>query len=258
MNIKNQIKNVDSILLNGLLKKLIGVLIYKIKILKAPKITPLRRGTKKEYPLLERYRFFQSAQFFLQVNRFDGIYLEFGCHQVGTFRMALNTLGSHNKPNKIKKFIAFDSFEGMPEPEGIDQQKIWKKGMNYTSLEKFKRITRKDAYRVEAVKGFYCDSLKAYKFSKEDKVALAYIDCDYYSSTIEVLNFLANKISHGSLIAFDDWDCYYGDPRRGQRKAFSEFRERLKTKFSFEKFRSIGTGGTSFICLEKQVSDFVN
>ena len=254
-NIKTSIKYLDKKFFNKRLIKFIGSCIYKSSLLFTPKITALRKDTKKKFSLIERYRFFESAQYFLQVNRFDGLYMEFGCHEVNTFRMALNTLGSHHKPNKISKFIAFDSFEGMPEPKGIDRQKIWRKGMNFTSVEEFKRITKKDLYRVEVVKGFYSDTLKTYKFSKKNKIALAYIDCDYYSSTIEVLNFLSDKISHGTLIAFDDWNCYYGDPRRGQRKAFSEFKQILEKKFYFEKFRTIHTGGMSFICLDKEIGD---
>lgn len=261
MNFKSYLKKcinfLDHHYFHGGLLKFLGPFIYKANLLTAPKITPLRRGTKYDFSLLERYRFFESAQFFLQTNRFDGVYLEFGCHEVNTFRMALNTLGSHYKPNKINKFIAFDSFEGMPEPEGIDRQKIWRKGMNFTSLEKFKKIIKRDLYRVEVVKGFYNESLKSYKLSKENKIALAYIDCDYYSSTVQVLNFLSDKISHGTIIAFDDWDCYYGDSRRGQRKAFSEFKKRLETKFNFEEFRIIGTGGMSFICLDEGIGDDV-
>ena len=169
-HIKNSIKYLDKKFFNKRLIRFIGSFIWKCNLLFAPKITALRKGTKENFSLLERYRFFESAQYFLQVNRFDGLYLEFGCNQVNTFRMALNTLGSHNKPNKISKFIAFDSFEGMPEPEGIDKQKIWRKGMNFTTVEEFKRISKKDKYRVEVVKGFYSDSLKTYKFSKKIKL----------------------------------------------------------------------------------------
>lgn len=253
MNLIDFIRNIDQSCLGGYLYLSYRTICSNIESLKLPRITPLSKKTLINYGLLERYKFFQSAQYFLQVNRINGVYLEFGCHEVNTFRMALNTLGSHRKPNKITRFIAFDSFEGMPSPEGIDKQMIWKTGMNHTSLEKFLEITKKDAHRIEAVKGFYSDSLKSYKLSEEDKIALAYIDCDYYSSTVDVLNFLSTKISHGTIIAFDDWDCYYADPQRGQRKAFTEFKTAMENSFLFVKFRTIGSGGMSFICLERKL-----
>lgn len=217
-----------------------------------PRITPLRAGIKTNFVMSEQLHFFKSAQFYLQVNRIDGVYLEFGSHELNTFRMALNTIGAYGKPNKITKFIAFDSFEGMPEPLGIDRQNIWRKSMNCTSIEKFKKVLKRDSHRIEAVKGFFDVSLPSYNFPRDAKIALAYIDCDYYSSTVSVLNFLKDKISHGTLLAFDDWDCYYSDPLRGQRRAFDEFVSDIEPLFHFEKFRVIGSGGMSFVCLEKE------
>jgi hypothetical protein len=246
------IKKIDHKYLRGSIKRCYQFFYHSIRKLVEPSITPLRKGTENNYGLLERLNFFRSAQYFLQVNRVDGVYLEFGSHELNTFRMALNTLGAYGKPNKISKFIAFDSFEGMPEPEGIDRQKIWKKSMNFTSLDFFYTVMRKDLHRVEAVKGFYENTLPLYQFPDNQKIALAYIDCDYYSSTVEVLNFLKDKLSHGTILGFDDWDCYYADPYRGQRLAFAEFKKDTESHFHYEEFRRIGSGGMSFVCLEKQ------
>lgn len=251
---KHSIQKIDRLILMSSITRVYKFYLTFKAFCKNKTITPLRRGTKNIYSLKERFEFFQSAQYFLQVNRINGVYMEFGCHEVSTFRMALNTLGSHGKPNRVEKFIAFDSFEGMPEPECIDKQKIWRSGMNFTSLNTFRNITKRDSYRVEAVKGYYYESLKKWRFPPSSRLAMAYIDCDYYSSTVDVLTFLEDKISHGTLLAFDDWDCYYSDPGRGQRKAFAEFKERLSSDFSFQYFRTIGTGGASFICLRNDIS----
>ena len=93
---------------------------------------------------------------------------------------------------------------------------------------------------------------------EENKIALAYIDCDYYSSTIQVLNFLSDKISHGTIIAFDDWDCYFADNKRGQRLAFLQWSKKIKRKYVFEEFRRMNSGGNSFIVqeLKKIGTDF--
>lgn len=246
------IKKIDREILEGRLREVYYFFYSLVSSIMRPRITPLRKGTKKNFALSERLRFFQSAQYFLQVNRIDGIYLEFGSHELNTFRMALNTLGSYGKPNEITRFISFDSFEGMPEPIGIDKQKIWRKSMNVTTIEYFYRIMKNDLHRAEAVKGFFEDTLPIYQLPADQKVAMAYIDCDYYSSTVEVLKFLKGKLSHGTLLAFDDWDCYYADPCRGQRLAFNEFKEDVSDRFHFEEFRAVYSGGMSFVCLEKE------
>ena len=250
IELKEKIKKIDEKYFFKTLK-FFYLILKRLKLkIKNNKIT--RLPNKMEFGDLERLKFFQSCQYFLQVNRIDGVYFEFGCHEANTFRMALNTLGSYDKPNKVDKFFAFDSFEGMPEPEGIDKQKIWKKNMNVTSVEKFKKIIHKDLHRTEIIEGYFENSLKNFKTDINQKVVLCYIDCDYYSSTITVLNFLKKFISHGMILAFDDFNCYYADPKRGQRKAFGEFKDDLEKEFTFIDFFEISTGGKSFICLENK------
>lgn len=219
--------------------------------LQEPTITPLPPKVNHVPSLRFRLDFFNAAQMFLQVNRIDGSYLEFGSHEVNTFRMALNTIGAHGRPNRITHFYAFDSFAGMPEPTGIDKQKIWRAAMNFTSQERFRAITRRDAYRTTSVKGFFKDVLPEFKLPPGQNPALVYIDCDYYESTKDVLEWVGPYLRHGTLIAFDDWDCYFGDYARGQRRAFSEFRESMKERLEFLDFMKIASGGMAFICLKK-------
>ena len=247
---KNFIKTIDRKFFNGSISNIYSRL--KIYFFSKFQITPLPNIFYKEYGLKVRLNFFRRAQYYLQTNRIDGVYVEFGSHEVNTFRMALQTLGLPFKPNKIEKFYAFDSFMGMPEPEGIDKQKIWKKSMNFTSEEKFKNIVKRDLYRVITVKGFYENTLPKYNWPEKDRIAMAYIDCDYYKSTKECLNFIKDKLQHGSLIVFDDWNCYYSDPQRGQRLAFYEFKTELLDKKLFIEFSDIESGGQAFIVLDTE------
>ncbi len=249
---KKTIKILDSKYLGGLITYILIQLYNIYFIYKTSRITPLPRKFNKIPNLIARNKFFERAQYYLQVNRIDGVYAEFGCHGVNTFRMALRNLGLPGKPNKISKFYAFDSFEGMPKPEGIDRQKIWRKSMNFTTEEKFLKIVKRDKYRVKTVKGFYEDTLSKFNFDNEENIALAYIDCDYYSSTKLCLDFLDGKLQHGCLVAFDDWDCYYSDPQRGQKLAFTEFKLRKKDKYHFEELCDISSGGRCFVVLDSK------
>lgn len=219
-----------------------------------PKITSLPNVRNSN---LERgLEWFQSAAHYLHVNRLKGAYAEFGCHEANTFRLALNTLGNYRRFGgacPVSFFYAFDSFEGMPEPQDIDQQKIFRKGMNATSEERFKNLCRFDVFRMRTVKGFYNEVLPKFSWNGDQKIVLAYIDCDYYESTVPVLQFLHNKLDHGAILAFDDWNCYYGDPERGEKKAFAEFQHDLGKKIHFEPFLPISFGGMSFLCLQKSL-----
>lgn len=197
-----------------------------------------------------RQNFFESCRYYFQYNRVNGIYAEFGCCEANTFRISLNTLGVYGKPHDINHFYAFDSFEGMPEPKGIDKALMWKKGICSTAEEDFLKLLKKDRHRITTVKGFYESSLKNFQFPSATKIAMAYIDCDYYSSTKTVLKFLEEYLNHGMILAFDDWDCYFADNKRGQRLAFSEWSKKIKNKFTFEQFRRISAGGNSFIVHE--------
>jgi hypothetical protein len=56
-----------------------------------------------------------------------------------------------------------------------------------------------------------------------DKVAVALIDCDLYSSTVDVLAFIKDMLVDGSIVMMDDWNTFNADDNKGERLAFSEF-----------------------------------
>ena len=53
---------------------------------------------------------------------------------------------------------------------------------------------------------------------------MLHLDCDLYSSTYEVLDYLLahGHVADGALLFFDDWNCNRASPRFGQRKAWAE------------------------------------
>ena len=54
-------------------------------------------------------------------------------------------------------------------------------------------------------------------------IALAYLDCDLYSSTCEVLKFLLPRLKHGMIVAFDDYFCWSAERPSGERQAMLEY-----------------------------------
>lgn len=64
------------------------------------------------------------------------------------------------------------------------------------------------------------------------KLAFVHIDCDYYSSTKEVLNYIEPYLQEGTVILFDDYYCFKGNEQYGEQRAFNEFKK-ANPKLSF-------------------------
>jgi len=129
-------------------------------------------------------------------------------------------------------YVGFDSFEGLPEIDEIDKMPIWSQsGSLCTSEDEFIRTVVAHGMprdRVITVKGFYQDSLTT-ELKKQflpSKAVVVYVDCDLYASAIPCLEFSRDFLQRGTVLVFDDWFCFYGDPDRGEQRAFREFRER--------------------------------
>jgi hypothetical protein len=168
---------------------------------------------------------FLSIARFCHINRpVSGYYFEFGCHEANTMCMAWNTF----KYLFDWTYVGFDSFEGLPEITNIDKQQIWEKGKLKTGENKFVRKVTKQGIprnKLITVKGFYDESLTPELCDRllPTKAAVIYIDCDLYKSTVPVLEFIKPFLQIGTIVVFDDWNCFYGDPDRGERRAFHEF-----------------------------------
>ena len=198
-----------------------------------------------------KYIFFQQTYDYLVENSVNGDYYEFGCHKARTFRMSLSE--ARKKELSNMRFFAFDSFEGLPEASEIDRFPGWEAGKLKTSEEFFDKLIEEHGVYVDnviKVKGFFRDSLDenlAARLSGEgSKVSLAYIDCDFYESTVPVLEFILPFLQEGAVIAFDDWNNFKASPDKGERRAFREFCKKYKKKVFFEEFLSFGWMGKSF------------
>lgn len=175
----------------------------------------------------QRRGIFRSISIFCYHNQpINGYYFEFGCHRARTMRLAWDAF--HVLYDWT--YVAFDSFEGLPEMAEIDSMPIWKKGDLKTAESAFVKTVVKHGMpreKLKVVKGFYDQSLTA-ELKQElspTKAAVIYIDCDLYGSTSSALKFSKDFLQKGTVLVFDDWFCFYGDPERGERRAFREFCE---------------------------------
>ena len=207
----------------------------------------------RHFEFEHRREFMRRAFTALRFNLIPGAYAEFGCHGGMTFTLA------YRESRRIGfdcPMWAFDSFCGLP-PQSLpqDQHPAWTEGALSTSLGRFHCICdfagmKAEDYRV--VPGFYENTLSVGSFHKDmpETIAFAYIDCDLYSSTKNVMAFLSSRLRHGSIVAFDDYFCYAANALAGERLACAEF---LKDNgsFIFSPYCQFGWHGMSFIAEEK-------
>lgn len=199
-----------------------------------------------------RREFFYNAFKALRFNGIDGDYVEFGSCGATTFALAHHEIWQRGHPARL---WAFDSFQGLPEPGADDEHPMWREQTMATSLEEFhalcaQRGIPREAYTV--VPGFYDETLTA--MSPEDEprnIALAYIDCDLYSSTRTVLDFLRPRLKHGMIVAFDDYFCWSASQPAGERKAHRELAAE-DARWEWVPYVQYGWHGQSFVIETRQ------
>jgi hypothetical protein len=180
-----------------------------------------RPGLREIY---DRHEFFYNAFRSLSCNSISGDYAEFGCYRGETFALAYTEAKRRGHPAKL---WAFDSFEGLPAPKDeLDDHPVWVAGSMATSLDQFHDIMRRRGVprgRYAVVPGFYEDTLPLMDQPRD--IALAYVDCDMYSSARDVLGFLKSRLKQGMIIAFDDYFCMSASQISGERRALAEVLE---------------------------------
>lgn len=151
-----------------------------------------------------------------------GLWLEFGVYVGGTInRMALYT---------NRTIFGFDSFEGLPEnwegridPNGSTYPKgLFNLGGNLPRV----------AGNVKLIKGWYKDVLPTFITSHNEPITFIHIDCDIYSSTVNVLEALHQNIAKDCIIAFDELVGYNGFEGH-EWKAWWEFVDKYNIEFEW-------------------------
>ena len=122
----------------------------------------------------------------------------------------------------------FDSFAGLPKPSGVDESAPWSEGdfaVSRSQVERNLREFNADFSKISLHEGFFSDrffkELKAK--AKFGRAALVLVDCDLYASTVPVLKFIRPLLTSGTMVLFDDYDCFKASDERGQRRALREF-----------------------------------
>jgi hypothetical protein len=190
------------------------------------------------------------AMAYVKSSGIEGDYLEFGVFRGERFAAASYL---SRKRGLSMRLYAFDSFTGLPPNHEKDSSgyKMYEAGAYACSEKEFLKNVRRtgaDMDQVIVVQGFFEQSLKPEnpRLGVLRKAAVVWVDCDLYSSTVCVLNFLTNYLQHGSLIIFDDYFCYRADPKVGEQRAFREWLDRNRG-FSAVELMRFSWHGNSFV-----------
>ncbi len=117
------------------------------------------------------------------------LYLEFGVYRGRTLRYWASRLTAPEA-----RFVGFDSFEGLPEDWQANAQR------GSFSVGKPPEV---DDERVSFVVGWFDETLASYEPPPHDQL-IVNLDCDLYSSTRVVLDWLGKHQRAGTLVYFDD------------------------------------------------------
>jgi Macrocin-O-methyltransferase (TylF) len=121
----------------------------------------------------------------------EGLVCEFGvCTGTST-----NLMAEALKPREV---FGFDSFEGFPTDWVIGDVRVPK---DMLAVDETKL---RFSDNVRLVKGFFSESLPGFLASHQGAVAAAHIDCDTYSSTVDILKNIKSRLQVGSWIVFDE------------------------------------------------------
>jgi len=200
-----------------------------------------------------RHEILDLSMDFCLYNKIEGDYFEFGVWKGDTFQYAFNAAQKRDIQNM--RFCAFDSFEGFSQPMHSDDIGLIKKHDRTCSVEDFKKNIIKHGVgldKVSIVPGWFSDVLndkakeKIISVSKNKKAAIVYMDCDLYEPSICALDFITNFITDGTVLIFDNWFYFRGNPKKGERKAFYEWSQKNKNKIVTD-FYNFGWHGHSFI-----------
>jgi len=238
-------------------------------------IRPLRKAAGRFMisPAPSKETIFYKAAHITSAEHVKGDYMEFGVFRGASFvsafkalqlvyneraRSAFHEADYRADVQKIwneMRFFAFDSFQGLPSGRDFDSEsKDFFKGQFSCSVEEFLKNLKTqevDLSKVVTIPGWFqetCTSETIAQYAIR-KASVIHIDCDLYESTKVVLDFIRPFLVDGTVIIFDDWYCFRGNPNLGEQRAFREWSTRLPD-WTFVEYQKEGPWRNSFIACQ--------
>src|SRR4051812_6877378 len=135
--------------------------------------------------LWESARMLNSAFGYVANEGLQGDYAEFGVLEGRTFREAWHA--AQRFRIDAMRFHAYDSFEGLPAVGGVDAAGPFQAGQFSSPRALFdETVSEIPRDRLTVTHGFYDETLTS---AEHHEIAVAWVDCDLYASTVPVLAF---------------------------------------------------------------------
>jgi hypothetical protein len=134
----------------------------------------------------------------------NGIIAECGVYQGGTTVLMAKLLELWQDPRRI---LAFDTFEGMPEPTAADSETVYQAGLFSDSpLPSILRYFEQNevAHRIRPVQGLVQDTLPT-EVRHDDQISFALIDTDQYAGTAAGLSVMVPNLACNGILLIDDY-----------------------------------------------------
>lgn len=129
---------------------------------------------------------------------------------------------------KKRTFHLFDSFQGLPE----DWVGKFKKGafrLNENQIPSF------DSENIVVHKGWFNETLPVFLNEQTRNLSFLHIDCDLYSSTIDVLTQCNSLIKPGAVLLFDEYIMRLasGESDAGEHRALVEWKSKFRRRIHY-------------------------
>ncbi len=144
-----------------------------------------------------------------------GVIMEFGVRWGQNLALFESFRGMYEPYNFNRKIIGFDTFSGFPEIHKNDGEKVevgdYNVSVNYEEyLEEVLKYHESESplshiKKYEIIKGDASSKINEYlDDNPETIIALAYFDFDIYLPTKKCLEAIKDRVTKGSIIAFDE------------------------------------------------------
>lgn len=149
-----------------------------------------------------------------------GVICEFGVQWGATLALLNNLRGTHEPFNASRKIFGFDTFDGFSSVD--DKDGSWPKVGDYKSVPGYEDTLEEILVTHESLAPL--NHLKKFELVKGDAsqtidtwldrhpyavVSMAIFDMDVYKPTRDVLQKIIPRLTRGSLLVFDEFNCEY-------------------------------------------------